>query len=156
MGAVVAVRGDCLAVGTEIRVMADCALVPNTLDVRLALLVLAERSIAVDAIVADDRGAGFWQGFVDGNEAMLRVDELGALDASGAVVPVRAVEALVADAVDELVQLACAEMNRACEQTFSHPSQTAACRTLRPSEQRKSARAVRLVSGVAALKAWPG
>lgn len=43
------------------------------------------------------------QRLVDGNEAVARVDELGVLETVRTVVPVWAVQALVADTVDELI-----------------------------------------------------
>lgn len=46
---------------------------------------------------------GLCQGLVDGHEAMAGVDILGALDAVSAEVPVGTVQALVANAVDELL-----------------------------------------------------
>jgi hypothetical protein len=56
--------------------------------------------------MSDNRATGLRQRIVDGNEAMRRVDECGTLDTRGAEVPVGAVEALVADAIDELDGLA--------------------------------------------------
>lgn len=46
---------------------------------------------------------GLGQRLVDGNKAVARVDEPGVLDTVGAIVPVWAVQALVANTIDELV-----------------------------------------------------
>ena len=103
VGVVVPIARMGLAVLAEVGVVADSALVSDALNVRQVLLVLAQRSIAVDAVVAVAGVERLGQRLVDGHEAMTGVDELGVLDALRAEVPVGAVQALVADAVDELV-----------------------------------------------------
>lgn len=100
---VVPVRRMSLAVGAKVRVVAHGALEADTFNVRLVLLILAKRTIAVDAKVAVDTSWGFSQRFVDGNKAVSRVNVFGALDTLCAEIPVGAVQALVADAVDELL-----------------------------------------------------
>ena len=102
MRAVVPVGGDGLAVGAEVRVVAHRTLVADTFNIRDILLVFAERTIAVDSVMP--RGGGVWLGkwFVDGHKPMAGMDELGGLDTFRAEVPIGAVEALVAHAVDEL------------------------------------------------------
>lgn len=92
-----------LAVGTEVGVMAHGTLVSSAFDIRYAVLVLAERTVTVDTIVAVAAAHRLRKGLVNGNESVSGVDELGALDALGAEVPVGAVQALVAHAVDELL-----------------------------------------------------
>tara|TARA_R110002060_G_scaffold37944_1_gene49066 strand:- start:966 stop:1199 length:234 start_codon:yes stop_codon:yes gene_type:complete len=52
MGSVVAVRWAGLAAGTEVGVMADCALVSVTFDEGLSIAGVAERAVAVNAVVA--------------------------------------------------------------------------------------------------------
>jgi hypothetical protein len=106
MSVVVLVGGVCLAIGTEIRIVADGALVADTLNVGSIILVLAQRAIAVDPAVAGSPGRAHREGIVNGDEAVMRVRRAGLLDALGAVVPVRAVQALVADTIDVLVMLA--------------------------------------------------
>jgi hypothetical protein len=100
---VMSIGGMGLAVCAEISVIADRALKADALDVRLLLLVLAEGTIAVDANVAVAAGNRLSQWLIDGDEAMSRMYVLGALDALGTEVPVRAVQTLVADTVDELL-----------------------------------------------------
>ena len=92
-----------LAVGTEVGVMAHGTLVSSTFDIRYAVLVLAERTVTVDTIVAVAAAHRLRKGLINGNESMPRVDELGALDTLGAEVPIGAVQALVAHTVDELL-----------------------------------------------------
>jgi hypothetical protein len=87
----------------EVRVVADSALVADALNVWQVLAVFAERPIAVDAVVASWGSKRLWQRLIYGDEAVTRVDDLGALRALRAVIPVRAVQALVADTIDELV-----------------------------------------------------
>jgi hypothetical protein len=92
-----------LAVGTEVGVMADSTLVSDAFNVGKPILVFAERTITEDAVVAIAAAYRLSQRLIDGNEAVRRVDELGALDALGAEVPVGAVQALVAHTVNELL-----------------------------------------------------
>jgi hypothetical protein len=68
------------AVLAEIGVVANGTLVADALDVRQVLPVLAQRTVAVDAIVTVATVERLCQGFVDGHETMARVDVLGALD----------------------------------------------------------------------------
>lgn len=95
--------GVGLAVGAEVDVVADGALVANATDVR-ALANRAKRPVAADA---DMRGLGSYaaevtQRLVDGYEAMVGVHEARVRDAGTAVIPVRAVQALVANTCDVL------------------------------------------------------
>lgn len=103
MGLVVFVVRIGLAVGAEVCVVANSALVTHALDV--AVLVLAERAITVDTNVLRlvRVASGSWDGFVMGCESMMRVIELGVLDTFRAVIPIRAVHALVADTEDWLI-----------------------------------------------------
>jgi len=103
MSAVVRVAGPSLARSAEVGVMAHRALVAHTRDIGFA--VVAQRAIAVDANVACSRWVSLADGRVDGSEAMTRVCAAGILDAIVAVIPIRAVQALVADAVDLLVAI---------------------------------------------------
>jgi hypothetical protein len=83
--------------------VADGALEASAHDVRWDSLVLAQWAIAVDASVASEHGLGLRDRGVDGSEAVTGVLEGSVRDTGAAVVPVWAVEALVADAVDSLV-----------------------------------------------------
>ena len=103
VAAVVHVRWQCLAASTEVNIIADSALVTNASDAAWIGLVKAEWAIAVDEGVALLAGEGLGDGLVDWNEAMARVDLVHLLDAAFTVVPVRAVEALMADTVNILV-----------------------------------------------------
>jgi hypothetical protein len=108
VGLVVAVRRTRLAVCTEIGVMADGTLVTLANDVAVTA-ALAQRAIAANAKMvgpADGTDVHTLPRFnilIDGHETVVRVDESSIDNAVVAVVPVRAVEALVTDATDGLV-----------------------------------------------------
>jgi hypothetical protein len=107
---VVGVGRAGLALGAEVSVVADSALVTITDDVsgRTAARV-AQRTVAADADVgraapeAHTQDLGRLQMFVDGDEAVIRVDKGRIGHARRAVVPIRAVEALMAHTADGLV-----------------------------------------------------
>jgi hypothetical protein len=103
MSVVVTVARVSLAVLAEIGVVAHSALVTDTLNVRQVLLVLAQGTVTIDAGVAVAAVERLGQRFIDWHKTMAGVDVLRALDTVGAVVPVWAVQALVTDAIDELV-----------------------------------------------------
>ena len=106
VGLVVRVGRVGLAAGTEVGIVADGALVAVSRDVGLANLGgVAERTIAVDAEVAGtvhvpDPGI---RGLVQRDKPMDGVDVPDIDKAGRAVVPVWAVNALVAHAIDVLV-----------------------------------------------------
>lgn len=91
------------AIGAEVHIVANSALVTHALDV--AMLVLTERAITVNTNVFRlvRVASSSWYGFVMGRKTVLRMNELGVLDTFRAVVPIRAVEALVADTEDWLI-----------------------------------------------------
>lgn len=97
MGLIVFAVWIGFAVGAEVGVVTDSALVAHALDV--AVLVLAEWAITVDTNVLRlvRVTSSSWDGFVMRSEPVLRMNELGVLDTFRAVVPVRAAEAFVAD-----------------------------------------------------------
>jgi hypothetical protein len=110
MGSVVAVRWASLTAGTEVGVVADGALVTITDNVGLPSAVgIAKRSITEDACVTRFAAVPTTQrvqvaeGLVERHEPVAGVDEAGICNARRAVVPIRALETLVADAVDVLV-----------------------------------------------------
>lgn len=105
MSAVVVICRKCLTVGTEVRIMADSALIADTFNVCRDVLVLAKGSITEDAIVANSSGDGLGQRIINWHKAVAGVCRLGIFDTACAEVPIRAVQALVADAVDELLML---------------------------------------------------
>lgn len=97
---IVLVMWVSLAVGTEIRVVADSALVARTLDI--VVLILAQWSIAVDADMASLAIARSGDRLIERSETVTWMDEARVLDTFRAVVPVWAVEALVTDTEDWL------------------------------------------------------
>lgn len=102
MSFVVLVIRVCFAVCTKVRIVAHSALVANAPDVRLSGLIIAQRSIAEDAVV---NAAGCWghlEVLVHGNETVAGVNQVLVLEALPAVVPIWAVQALVAHAKDGL------------------------------------------------------
>ena len=94
------------AIGTEVKVVTDGALVTGATNVRrISLGHRAKRSITADAQMyrLNNRACldvGQW--LVDGSEAVARVHKVRAADAVCAIVPVGAVEALVANTGDVL------------------------------------------------------
>lgn len=102
VGLVVQVGWASLTAGTEVGIMADSTLVTVTLDVRA--LVLAKWAITEDTLVILF-ASQHWvrKRIVNRDEAVALVDEWSAPEASAAVVPVWAVEALVTNTEDGLV-----------------------------------------------------
>lgn len=104
VGPVVDIAWAGLATGTEISVVTDSALIAVAADVQrlrrtqrpITVDTVVERSVRNATCVVDNR-------LVDGHEAVAWVDELRVGNAGLAVVPVWAVEALVANTVDVLV-----------------------------------------------------
>lgn len=64
MSTVVTKGGSGFAVGTEIRIMADCTLVTCATDILLVRFAGTEVSIAIDAKVNFVMGAEFWDRFI--------------------------------------------------------------------------------------------
>jgi hypothetical protein len=93
--------GIRLAISAEVGIVADGALETDTLDV--VMLVLAKRAVTVYADVAGREAARCWNGLIESHESMHRMHEFCVLDALRAVVPVGAVETLVADTKDCLI-----------------------------------------------------
>ena len=102
------VRRASLAVGAEVGIVTYSALVPVSHDVWKGggTRGRAQRAVAADAIMgrtiqcADSSAAGRLQLLIDGHEAMVRVNEWSVGNASGAIIPVGAIKALVTDALD--------------------------------------------------------
>ena len=101
MGHIVVVVRMSLTVATEVKIGTDCALVADTLDIRLPRLLATEFAIAVDALVLALDWSWKSQWLVDWNESM-RMCSRSVGMASSANVEVWAGETLVADAVDRL------------------------------------------------------
>lgn len=85
---VVLVAGVRFAVLAEIGVVANSALVARALNVREILLILAQRSVAVDAIVTAAARKWLSERLVDRDEAVTRVNDISTLQALGTIVPV--------------------------------------------------------------------
>ena len=96
-----AVTWDGLTVAAEVGVMANGTLVPDTRNV--LTLVLAKRSVAVDANVASESHVWLRDGVVDGGKTVSWMNMSSGLDTVGAKVPIGAVETLVTDSADCLV-----------------------------------------------------
>jgi hypothetical protein len=77
---IVPVARMSFAILAKIGVVANSTLVADALNVRQVFPVLAQRTVAVDAIVTVPAVERLRQGFVDGHETMARVDVFGALD----------------------------------------------------------------------------
>jgi hypothetical protein len=104
VGPVVDIVWASLAAGTEISVVTDSALIAVTADIQR--LRCTQRSVTVNTVVERGirrRSCVVANRLVDGDEAVAWVDELRVGNAGLAVVPVWAVEALVADTIDVLV-----------------------------------------------------
>ena len=89
--------------------MANSTLVSVTLNVGLNTIALvAKRTITVDAVMTGLASEGSGQrckiveGFVDWYKSVAGVDEVGIGDAGCTEVPIRAVKALVTNAIDVL------------------------------------------------------
>jgi hypothetical protein len=103
---VVSVVRTGLAIGTEIQVVADRALVSSATNVgRISIASIAKRSITADANMNSCRSAeaNIRERLVDRRKSVARMADLDILDAVGTVVPIRAIETLVANAKDVLV-----------------------------------------------------
>ena len=83
--------------------MTYSTLVASTFNVRWVLLLFAKRSITVDSIVTNSARNRLGEGFVNRHEAVARVNIFRTFDAFRAEVPVRAIQALMAYSVDELL-----------------------------------------------------
>jgi hypothetical protein len=103
---VVSVHRASLAVGAEVQVAADSALVAGTTNVvGVGLALAAERAITADANMDGRRSSdpNVSELLIDWHKSVAVVSDLGRQHASGAEVPVRAVQALVADTRNVLV-----------------------------------------------------
>lgn len=154
MCSVVVVRRKSFAVGAEISVMADSTLVTITNDV--GILICAEWAIAMDAIVTLGSCWRIGYGFVKWDEAVVGVVTSSILDAARAVIPIWAIQALVANSNDILYIVSRLNCGAIGWQTLSHPSQMAAWRALRPGDRSLLANVLRVVCSDAGMKAWLG
>ena len=131
-----------LAICAEINIVADGTLVANAGNIALCRLVLAQGTVAKDAIVDLDVTGLVTDSSVDRRKPMARVVNRGVGVTVGTEVPVRASQALVADAKDRLelsVSWRLPIISKHINMwflTFSPPSQMAACLNWRPGRQR--------------------
>jgi hypothetical protein len=103
VGAVVVVSWESLATGTEVAVITDSTLVANAADVALSSLVLAQRTVAEDAIVDFMLTRGLTNSIINLDEPVTRVVLRCCSNALRAEIPVGTSQALVADANNTLV-----------------------------------------------------
>jgi hypothetical protein len=96
-----AVAWDSLTVATEIGVMTNGTLVSDTSNV--LTLILAKRSVAVDANMASVSHVWFRDRIVDGGKTVSWMNMPSVLDTVGTKVPIRTVETLVTNAENCLV-----------------------------------------------------
>ena len=154
MCSVMVVRRKSLAISAKIGVMANSTLVAITNDV--GILVCAEWAIAMNAIVTLGSCWRIGYGFVERDEAVVGVVTSSILDAAGAVIPIWAIQALVANSNDILYCVSRLDCGAIGWQTLSHPSQMAAWRALRPGDKSLLANVLRVVCSEAGMKAWLG
>jgi len=105
MSWVMLVAWASFAVATEVGVIAHSTLITNAVNVALILLLFAQRSVTVNAIVMEVETAWFLQRIVDRYEPVDWVDEWSVLNTLRAEIPIGAIQTLVADTEDELVEL---------------------------------------------------
>ena len=102
MGLSVRIGRKGFAVGTKVRVVADGALVADTSDIGFLRLGTAQRTVTVDTIMAHSFRGRDIDGLVKWSESVAGMNIFGVQNAAGAEVPIRAVQAFVADTVDML------------------------------------------------------
>lgn len=93
------------AIGTEVSVVTDSALVADATDVLLASLASTSSSVAPDAEVGGFFESRLLDFLVEFGKAMARMDLRSTLDTGLAVVPVGAAQALVTNTTDMLYKL---------------------------------------------------
>lgn len=103
---VVGSGGISFAVGAEVKVIADSALVTNSTNVgRVGIVTGAQGTVTADTNVNRRRAspANVGESFISRHETVAWVSEVAVLVAIRAVVPVRAVQTLVTDTCNVLV-----------------------------------------------------
>lgn len=109
MGLVVSVRRARLALGAEVHIVTNGTLVAvaDNVVIARAVIVVAQRAIAAYSDVGQSAGdranVGRLEWLVDRNEPMAGMNKLGRLVAGRAIVPVRALKALVPNTADVLL-----------------------------------------------------
>ena len=91
----------CLAIGTKIGIVTDGTLVTITTDV--ISFILAKRSITSNVMMCYKPTGWASNMFVDWNKTMARVNVTSTLNAGSAVIPIRAVQALVTNPMNVLI-----------------------------------------------------
>lgn len=104
MSLVVSVSWQSLTRSAEVSVVANNTLVTDTLDVSLTCLVLAERTVAVDASVVSYRDTTTRDSsrLIELSESVARVSKSSSFDAVVAIIKVWAGKALVTNTTDVL------------------------------------------------------
>lgn len=109
MRLVVWIGGITLAAGAEIGIVADGTFEAIASDVALTPIIVAKRSIAIDAVVTrfamkDTSETGkVTQSLINRHKSMLRMNGICVWETCRTEIPIRAVQALVADSIDVLV-----------------------------------------------------
>jgi len=98
----VTIGRKCLAVRTEISVVTNGALVAVTSNPVSVHLVFTKRAVAVDTVMDQSILGRSGNGFVDWYKAVSMMVVAGALDTSTTVIPIGAVQTLVANSIDRL------------------------------------------------------
>jgi hypothetical protein len=123
--------GRSLAVGTQVVVMTDSALVAHTDDVSLTCAAPTVRAVAVYPKVAGSAKARCRKLLIDGREAMTNVDLMHVLDTVGAEIIIWTVEAFVTNAQDGLVAAVTgSQMHLVAPRTATSSRRRAQCQVL--------------------------
>lgn len=96
---------NCLAIGTEVRVMTDCTLVANALDVSLRIAGRTQWTIAMNAIVTNSTGYRACDWLIERGEPVAGMNVFSICNTFGTVVPIRAAQTLVSHSDDILFYL---------------------------------------------------
>ena len=91
-----------LTVGTEVQVVADSALVADTSNIGAARFAGTKRSITIDAIIDLLNSFDLSDRLVQCSKSVSRVGAVSLADTIRTIVPVRAIQALVANAQNSL------------------------------------------------------
>jgi hypothetical protein len=98
----VLVDGTSLASGAKVGIVAHGTLVPVPDDVGSSIFGIADRSIAINTVMFVSASRWGINRFINRDEAVSRVYEASIRNAIRAVIPIGAVETLVANAIDRL------------------------------------------------------
>ena len=105
--------------------MADGTFVAIACDPLSIELVLAKRTITIDPMMNLSMLCGTGKRLVYWHKAVTGVIVASMLDTGRAIIPIRTIEALIADSVDELWTVRHESITQDDHHTASHPSQIA-------------------------------